>query len=59
MVIALYFLGDIRADLEKITYSEGEKFSSLIKNWTINDLNPIYQNAIKHYIPDNNWRLVP
>ena len=59
MVIALYFLGDIRAGLEKITYSEGEKFSSLIKNWTINDLNPIYQNAIKHYIPDNNWRLVP
>jgi len=59
MVIALYFLGDIRAGLEKITYSEGKKFSNLIKNWTINDSNPIYLNAIKHYIPDNNWRLMP
>ena len=59
MVIALYFLGDIRAGLEKITYSEGKKFSNLIKNWTINDSNPIYLNAIKHYIPNNNWRLVP
>jgi len=59
MVIALYFLGDIRAGLEKITYSEGKKFSNLIKTWTISDSNPIYLNAIKHYIPDNNWRLMP
>ena len=59
MVIALYFLGDTRTGLEKITYSESKKISRLIKNWTINDSNPIYLNAIKHYIPDNNWRLMP
>jgi hypothetical protein len=50
MVIALYFLENLD--------SNGEKFSNLIKNWTKDDLKPIYENAIKHYIPDNNWRLV-
>ena len=50
MVIALYFLENLD--------SNGEKFSNLIKNWTKDNLKPIYENAIKHYIPDNNWRLV-
>ena len=27
--------------------------------WVSNDLKHVYENAIKHYIPDNNWRLVP
>jgi len=49
MVIALYFL-DRSIDVD-------DKFRSLIKNWTKN--NSVYENAIKHYIPDNNWRLVP
>ena len=49
MVIALYFL-DRSIDVD-------DKFRSLIKNWTKND--SVYENAIKHYIPDNNWRLVP
>ena len=49
MVIALYFLDrSIGVD---------DKFRSLIKNWTKN--NSVYENAIKHYMPDNNWRLVP
>ena len=48
MVIALYFL-DRSIDVD-------DKFLSLIKNWTKND--SIYKNAIKHYIPDNNWRRV-
>ena len=50
MVIALYFL-------DKSSYPNGDKFHSLIKNWTKND--SIYKNAIKHYIPNNNWRRVP
>ena len=49
MVIALYFL-DRSIDVD-------DKFRSLIKNWTKN--NSVYENAIKHYMPDNNWRLVP
>ena len=49
MVIALYFL-DRSIDVD-------DKFRSLIKNWTKND--SVYKNAIKHYMPDNNWRLVP
>ena len=49
MVIALYFL-DRSIDVD-------DKFRSLIKNWTPN--NTVYENAIKHYMPDNNWRLVP
>ena len=50
MVIALYFL-------DRSSYPNGDKFHSLIKNWTKND--SIYKNAIKHYIPNNNWRRVP
>ena len=49
MVIALYFL-DRSIDVD-------DKFRSLIKNWTKN--NSVYENTIKHYMPDTNWRLVP
>jgi len=52
MVIALYFLAD--SDSNTL-----EKFNSLIAKWASDDLKRVYQNAIKHYIPDNNWRLVP
>ena len=51
MIIALYFLAD--SDTNTL-----EKFNSLITKWASDDLKPVYQNAIKHYIPDNNWRLV-
>ena len=51
MVIALYFLAD--SDTNTL-----EKFNSLITKWASDDLKPVYENAIKHYIPDNNWRLV-
>jgi isopentenyl-diphosphate delta-isomerase len=51
MVIALYFL----ADSDSATL---EKFNSLITKWASDDLKPVYENAIKYYIPDNNWRLV-
>jgi len=51
IVIALYFL----ADSDSTTL---EKFNSLITKWASDDLKPVYENAIKHYIPDNNWRLV-
>ena len=51
MVIALYFLAD--SDPNTL-----EKFNSLIAKWASDDLKPVYENAIKHYIPDNNWRLV-
>jgi len=51
MIIALYFL----ADSDSTTL---EKFNSLITKWASDDLKPVYENAIKHYIPDNNWRLV-
>ena len=52
MVIALYFL----ADSDSTTL---EKFNSVITKWASDDLKHVYENAIKHYIPDNNWRLVP
>ena len=52
MAIALYFLAD--SDSNTL-----EKFNSLITKWASDDLKRVYQNAIKHYIPDNNWRLVP
>ena len=52
MVIALYFLADSDPNTQ-------EKFNSLIAKWTSDDLKHVYQNAIKHYIPDNNWRLIP
>ena len=51
MAIALYFLAD--SDSNTL-----EKFNSLITKWASDDLKPVYENAIKHYIPDNNWRLV-
>ena len=51
MIIALYFLAD--SDTNTL-----EKFNSLITKWASDDLKPVYENAIKHYIPDNNWRLV-
>ena len=51
MVIALYFLADSNS-------ATLEKFNSLITKWASDDLKPVYENAIKHYIPDNNWRLV-
>jgi isopentenyl-diphosphate delta-isomerase len=51
MVIALYFLADSNSNTL-------EKFNSLIIKWASDDLKPVYENAIKHYIPDNNWRLV-
>ena len=53
MVIALYFLA---------TYpnpSTIEKYSPYCIKWVSDDLKPVYENAIKHYIPDNNWRLMP
>ena len=52
MVIALYFLADSDSNTP-------EKFNSLITKWASDDLKHVYKNAIKHYIPDNNWRLVP
>jgi len=52
MVIALYFLTNSNPNTL-------EKFNSLITKWASDDLKPVYENAIKHYIPDNNWRLVP
>ena len=52
MAIALYFLAD--SDSNTL-----EKFNSLITKWASDDLKRVYENAIKHYIPDNNWRLVP
>ena len=51
MVIALYYLD----------YCESEtktKFSSLISEWTKENFKQRYEKAIKHYIPENNWRLV-
>ena len=51
MIIALYFLADSNSNTL-------EKFNSLITKWTSDDLKLVYENAIKHYIPDNNWRLV-
>ena len=57
MIIALYFLAD--SDSNTL-----EKFNSLITKWASDDSRPmddgrqIYENAIKHYIPNNNWRLV-
>jgi len=51
MAIALYFF----ADCDDVTK---EKFGGLIDSWTTDELQHVYQNAIKHYIPDDNWRLV-
>jgi len=57
MVIALLLLdskADRRAGSHTLT-----RFNSLITKWASDDLKHVYENAIKHYIPDNNWRLVP
>jgi len=51
MAIALYFF----ADCDDTTL---KKFGTLIKSWTTDELQQVYQNAIKHYIPDDNWRLM-
>ena len=51
MVITLYFLAD--SDPNTL-----DKFNSLITKWASDDLKRVYENAIKYYIPDNNWRLV-
>jgi len=52
MVIALYFLATFPNP------STIEKYSPYCIKWVSDDLKPVYENAIKHYIPDNNWRLV-
>ena len=51
MVIALYHM-------DKCESETREKFLSLISDWTRDDLKQDYEKAIKHYIPENNWRLV-
>ena len=51
MVIALYFLDECESNTK-------EKFGTLISDWTSEELRTIYQNAIKHYIPENKWRLI-
>ena len=51
MVIALYLLDDCESNTK-------EKFRSLISDWTKGELKMTYENAIKHYIPDNKWRLI-
>ena len=51
MVIALYYLGECESNTK-------EKFGTLISDWTSEELRTIYQNAIKHYIPENKWRLI-
>ena len=51
MVIALYYL-------DECELSTKEKFGTLISDWTSEELRTIYQNAIKHYIPENKWRLI-
>ena len=51
MVIALYYLDDCESETKT-------KFSSLISEWTKGELKQNYEKAIKHYIPENNWRLV-
>ena len=51
MVIALYYLDVCELETK-------EKFSSLISDWTKDELKQNYEKAIKHYIPENNWRLV-
>ena len=56
MVIALYFLAETD---DRTSFSTIEDYKSLITKWASDDLKPVYENAIKHYIPDNNWRLLP
>ena len=56
MMIALYFLAETD---DRTSFTTIEHYKSLITKWTTLDLKRVYENAIKHYIPDNNWRLVP
>ncbi len=51
MVIALYYLDECESNTK-------EKFDTLISNWTSVEMKTVYEKAIKHYIPDNRWRLV-
>tara|TARA_B110001454_G_scaffold171171_1_gene161825 strand:- start:523 stop:885 length:363 start_codon:yes stop_codon:yes gene_type:complete len=51
MVIALYYL--VECELETKS-----KFSSMISDWTKDEMMQNYEKAIKHHIPENNWRLV-
>ena len=55
MMIALYFLAETD---DRTSFTTIEHYKSLITKWTTLDLKRVYENAIKHYIPDNNWRLV-
>ena len=69
MILALYLLpsgwgsDSVPAELyrlERIRKDGIEVFSSLIPyQWTMEGTKTTFENAIKHYIPDNNWRLVP
>ena len=56
MMIALYFLAETD---DRTSFTTIEHYKSLITKWTTLDLKRVYENAIKHYIPNNNWRLVP
>ena len=56
MIIALNFL-DVYGSSED-GEETGKKFQKLILNWTREELKQDYEKAIKHYIPENNWRLV-
>ena len=68
MILALYLLPSgrgndgIPAELyrsERLGKDDIEVFSSLIPHqWTDGRSEKTYENAIKHYIPDNNWRYV-
>ena len=51
MVIALYYLAECELETKS-------KFSSMISDWTKDEMMQNYEKAIKHYIPENNWRLV-
>ena len=51
MIIALYYLNDCDPETKN-------RFSPLISDWTKSELKQNYEKAIKHYIPENNWRLV-
>ena len=51
MVIALYYLDECESETKG-------RFSSLISDWAKDELKQNYEKAIKHYIPENNWRLV-
>ena len=68
MILALYLLpsgwgsDSVPAELyrsEGLGKDGNEVFSSLIPyQWTVEWAKRAFENAIKHYIPDNNWRYV-